>query len=758
MSETPEDRARELFFAVIDIPAQRRADFLSERCGSDARLRAEVESLLAQDEGSGEFMDAPVLTPRIADTVSLDIGKRFGQLIGRYRVVRVLGEGGMGSVFLAEQDKPTRLVALKVIRPGVASAKLLRRFEHEAQVLGRLQHPGIAQIYEAGTADTGEGAQPYFVMEYVRGRSLMEYAQGSQLGTRQRLELLAKICDAVQHAHQKGIIHRDLKPGNILVTEEGQPKILDFGVARATDADIQATTIQTDVGQLVGTIPYMSPEQAGGDVTELDTRSDVYALGVLGYELLAGRLPYDLSKKMIHEAVRVIREDDPTPLSSIDRVFRGDVETIIAKALQKERTRRYQSASDLAGDIRRYLSDQPIVARPPSLTYQLRMFARRNTLLVGAIGTITLVLVAGIVGTTWGLVQANESRRDAERQADRATRTSRFLSEMLSMASPYTSAGGPDTKVVELLDEAGRRLASSFAEEPEIEAEIRHTVGVTYRNVGNFIAAEEHLRRALELRIGVLGEKSPDTLLTKVYLGRVLTDQYRLAEAEQILRESWADQSDVLGDEHPDTISTLNGLGWLLLLDDRPAEAEPMLVRALDVRRRIFGSESTETLKTMANLAATRISQDKLEEAEDLARTVADTSLRVLGPRHPDTLYYTSIHAWWLWASGDLDAAIALYEPVLADARTVFGDRHHYTLYWMAETAALRIDLDNFERAESLAMECLESTIAVFGPTHQRTLGVHQLLVDLYEAWNKPSKAAEWRAKLPEPDESDADE
>ncbi len=709
---------------------------------------------VTSDEPGG----APQAAWAVTGTVSLDLGKRFGQLIGRYKVVRVLGEGGMGTVFLAEQDKPTRLVALKVIRPGVASANLLRRFEHEAQVLGRFQHPGIAQIYEAGTADTGEGAQPYFVMEYVRGRSLMEYAQASQLGTRQRLELLAKICDAVQHAHQKGIIHRDLKPSNILVTEEGQPKILDFGVARATDADIQATTIQTDVGQLVGTIPYMSPEQAGGDVTELDTRSDVYALGVLGYELLAGRLPYDLKKKMIHEAVRVIREDDPTPLSSIDRVFRGDVETIIAKALQKERTRRYQNASDLAGDIRRYLSDQPIVARPPSLTYQLRMFARRNTLLVGAIGTITLVLVAGIMGTTWGLVQANESRRDAERQADRATRTSRFLSEMLSMASPYTSAGGPDTKVVELLDEAGRRLASSFAEEPEIEAEIRHTVGVTYRNVGNFIAAEEHLRRALELRIGVLGEKSPDTLLTKVHLGRVLTDQYRLAEAEQILRESWADQSAVLGDEHPDTISTLNSLGWLLLLDDRPAEAEPMLVRALKVRRRILGSESTETLKTMANLAATRISQDKLEEAEDLARTVADTSLRVLGPRHPDTLYYTSIYAWWLWASGDLDAAIALYEPVLADARTVFGDRHHYTLYWMAETAALLIDLDNFERAESLAMECLASSTAVFGPTHQRTLGVHQLLVDLYEAWNKPAKAAEWRAKLPEPDESDADD
>ncbi|MBI1826399.1 MAG: serine/threonine protein kinase [Planctomycetes bacterium] len=313
----------------------------------------------------------------------------IGMKIGRYEVTGFLGTGGMAAVYRAVQEQPHRTVALKLMKLGFASRAALRRFEHEAELLGRLHHPGIAHIYEAGVAEVAGQRQPFFAMELIDGQKLTDYANSRNLTMRQRLELIVRIGEAVHYAHQKGVIHRDLKPSNILVAEEadsadrarvgavGQPKVLDFGVARATDVDIQATTVQTDIGQLVGTIPYMSPEQTVGDPKELDVRSDVYALGVVCYELLAGLLPYSVKGRSVPDAVRVIQHDDPTPLSSINRVFRGDIETIVAKALEKDKERRYVAVSALVADIRRYLNDEPIAARPPSATYQLAKFARR---------------------------------------------------------------------------------------------------------------------------------------------------------------------------------------------------------------------------------------------------------------------------------------------------------------------------------------------------------------------------------------------
>ncbi|HMI50953.1 MAG TPA: protein kinase [Candidatus Saccharimonadales bacterium] len=333
--------------------------------------------------------------------------------IGHYKIIRRIGEGGMGTVYEAEQDRPRRTVALKVIRPGFATPDLLRRFDQESHALGRLHHPGIAQIYEAGTAETNLGPQPYFAMEFIRGQRLLEYSTNAKLNVKQRMELAAKIADAMQHAHERGIIHRDLKPGNILVTENGQPKILDFGVARVTDSDFQATR-QTDVGQLVGTIPYMSPEQVSADPEALDTRSDVYAMGVILYQLLAGRLPYDLRQKSLPDAVRVIREEDPTPLSSISRVYRGDIDTIIGKALEKEKVRRYPAAAELAADIRRYLADEPIAARPPSAAYQLSKFAIRNRVLVAGVAAVIVVLAAGATASTILAIRATRAQKLAE--------------------------------------------------------------------------------------------------------------------------------------------------------------------------------------------------------------------------------------------------------------------------------------------------------------------------------------------------------
>ncbi len=349
----------------------------------------------------------------------------FPARVGRYEILGVLGEGGMGTVYKAQQDQPRRTVALKVVRVGYMSPQMLRRFEHESQVLGRLQHSGIAQVYEAVTvADERGNPVPFFAMEFIRGDPLTAYANRKQLGTRERLDLIARICDAVYHAHQKGVIHRDLKPGNILVDESGQPKVLDFGVARATDSDIQQTTLQTDIGQLIGTPQYMSPEQASGDPDALDTRSDVYALGVISYELLTGRRPYDLSGKMIHETSRILSEEEPTRLSSLDPTLRGDVETIVAKALEKDKARRYQSAEALAGDIRRYLKDEPIAARPASTWYQLAKFSKRNRALVGGVVVSFFILVSGIVGTAW-------QARVAERRADELQQVSDFQANML---------------------------------------------------------------------------------------------------------------------------------------------------------------------------------------------------------------------------------------------------------------------------------------------------------------------------------------
>ncbi|MBT7352016.1 MAG: protein kinase, partial [Phycisphaerae bacterium] len=340
---------------------------------------------------------------------------RIGTKIGAFTLKRIIGSGGMGTVYEAMQEQPRRRVAVKMIKRGITSKSALRRFEFESQLLGRLQHPGIAQVYEAGTHDDGSGGVPYFAMEYIaNAKSLTQYAQEKKLGTRERLALFAKVCDAVQHGHLKGIVHRDLKPGNILVDSSGQPKIIDFGVARSTDSDMAVTTLQTDVGQLVGTLQYMSPEQVEADPSDIDARSDVYALGVVLYELLTATPPYDVRQAAIHEAVRMVREEEPTKLSTIDRHLRGDIETIAMKALEKERERRYQSATELEQDINRYLGDEPIAARPPGAIDYLRRFARKHKAASIAIGSVFGVLVLAVIAISIFAIDAQRHRILAE--------------------------------------------------------------------------------------------------------------------------------------------------------------------------------------------------------------------------------------------------------------------------------------------------------------------------------------------------------
>jgi WD40 repeat protein/predicted Ser/Thr protein kinase len=463
MTEQGRARLWALFEQAADLaPAEQRA-LLDAACQDDPALRAAVERMLAQDarlradEGAGDFLNSPLVRTGMAeggelkdeeqssgpsDSSFIPPPSSFPRHIRGYRIVGLLGEGGMGSVYEAEQENPRRPVALKVIRPNLVSPPLLKRFGQEAQILGRLHHAGIAAIYEAGLAEDG---RPFFAMEFIRGLPLTEYVRSRGLTTRARLELLARVCDAVQHAHEQGVIHRDLKPANILVEEDGQPKVLDFGVAKATDADLQTTAGRTEAGQLLGTLSYMSPEQVAGDPAALDGRSDVYALGVILFELLADRLPYHLHNLPLPEVARVIREEEPSRLGSINSVFRGDVETIVGKALEKDRARRYASAGELAADVRRYLRNEAILARPPSAVYHLRMFARRHKALVaGVLGVFAALLTGTIVSLRFAWrAEHNAARADArEREATREAYRARLAAAVAALSNHDVADAG----------------------------------------------------------------------------------------------------------------------------------------------------------------------------------------------------------------------------------------------------------------------------------------------------------------------------
>ena len=425
MTEQHRLRVRTVFAQAADLPRHERGAFLDAACRGEADLRAEVEGLLAYDSGFGMDTDEDgfLKSPLVREPEGMLPGSSSRPLldepglplqIGRYRILRRHGEGGMGTVYEAEQDNPRRTVALKVIRPGLVSPELVKRFSHEAQILARLQHPGIAQVYETGM---GEDGQSFFAMEFIRGMPLDEYARSRGLNAAARLELLARVCDAVQHAHEKGVIHRDLKPGNILVDLTGQPKVLDFGVAHVTAVDLLTSASRTQAGQLLGTLSYMSPEQIAADPAGLDGRSDVYTLGVILFELLAHRLPYQLEQLPAHEVARVIQHQEPSRLGSIDTLYRGDIEIIVGKTLEKDKTRRYASAGDLASDIRRYLRGEAILARPASALYQLRKFARRHrALVVGASGIFAALVVGTVVSIHFAL-RASENARVADENA-----------------------------------------------------------------------------------------------------------------------------------------------------------------------------------------------------------------------------------------------------------------------------------------------------------------------------------------------------
>jgi tetratricopeptide (TPR) repeat protein/tRNA A-37 threonylcarbamoyl transferase component Bud32 len=807
------DRWREinrLYHLALDLEPTARPAFLEQACSGDRSLKRGVLSLLEFADETGSFPGEPDLavagrgfaTSSVAGANRAAVPPPLPATIGRYRVIGLLGEGGMGIVYEAEQDQPRRRVALKIIKPGLAVGQRLLRFKHEAQALGRLQHPGIAQIYEASTADTGFGPQPYFAMELIRGLSLQEYAQANSLNIRQRLSLMVKICEAVNHAHLRGLIHRDLKPGNILVDETGQPKVLDFGVARVTASDEQATR-QTDIGQIVGTLAYMSPEQVLADPLELDTRSDVYSLGVILYEQLSGQLPYNVSDRPLHAALQTIREDDPTTLRSINRQYRGDVETIVGKAMEKDKARRYASAADLAADIQRYLEDQPIAARPPSASYQLQKFARRHKALVAALAAVFVVLVGGVVVSTSQAVRANRAGRAALTERDRASAAQRAATEerdralkaeaaatsernralaaeeqvvqerdrvllekrraddetataqavnnflqddVLAQASARVQSRpdtkpDPELKVRTALDRAAAAIPGKFDRQPAVEASIRQTIGKAYFDLGVYPEAQRHWERAAELRQRTLGPDHPDTLTSLNDLADAYRVQSAYKQAEPLFIKVLQTRRRVLGGENPATLSSMNELANLYLNQDKNAQAEPLLVKALAVQRRVLGPDHPDTLTTLHDLATTYVEEGKFGQAEPLEIQALEARRRVLGQEHPQTGRSMNELGWLYRQEGKYAQAESLLNAAVEVQRRVLGEEHSDTLTSMNNLGLVYRSEGKYQQAEAMYIRVLEIRRRVLGTEHADTLISMNNLAVLYVAEGKFAQA-----------------
>jgi len=640
---------------------------------------------------------------------------RDGKL-GPYTILEKIAEGGMGAVYRALQDNPRRSVALKVIRPDRSSPELLRRFEHEAQILGRLHHPCIAQIFEAGTAEGVHGLQPYFAMELVEGEILTDYADRAGLDVKDRLQLMRQIAEGVHHAHQKGVIHRDLKPANVLVGADGSPKILDFGVARVTDSDLKAT-LQTDVGQLLGTLPYMSPEQVAADPLALDTRSDVYAMGVMLYELLTGKLPYDMEGHMIHEVARIIREVEPRPMSSVDHHLSGDLDTLVGKALEKDKTRRYESASALAEDLTRFLRDEPIIARRPSAAYQLRKFAQRNRAVVlGTLG-VFLALVIGFVVATLEAMRANaaevvateqaesarlagleadakraeaETARAAERtaredaeaaavhareEAEKTSITNDFLVEMFESVQPE-NARGREVTVREVLDEAARNInRGALTDSAAVEISVRQTLGRTYTAIARYDDARVHLDRALALARDV--EATPLIIaMLKSELARLYLLVGKYAKAEELLLVLGAEFDSILGPGSEHAVEILGHLALLRHHQSRFDEGLRLARRFNEELSALHPEGSVRLIPGLSSLSFHLHANRKYEDAESTIIQALELFETTGNLDDPDRIRLLSRLALIYSTDGRSEYATEALEEALELATSCFDSDH----------------------------------------------------------------------------------
>jgi eukaryotic-like serine/threonine-protein kinase len=785
--------------AALERGPDQRPAFLDQACAHDASLRAEVESLLTAHADATGLSENPWATT-VADPTA------DAQAIGPYRLIRELGVGGMGQVWLAEQTEPVRRrVALKLIRAGMYDAALVKRFQSERQALAIMDHPAIAKIFDAGATPAG---QPYLVMEYVNGLPITEYCDHKKLGIRERLKLFMQVCEGVQHAHQKAIIHRDLKPSNILVVEvdgKPRPRIIDFGLAKATVPHALGETLFTHAGGFVGTPGYMSPEQVDPDRHDVDTRTDVYSLGIVLYELLTGYLPFDTTqwkKQRLDEVLRQLRETDPqrpstkvsanrdtstasaeargTAPQQLVSLLRGDLDWIALKALEKERERRYGTPSALATDVERYLQNRPVEAGPASAAYRLRKYIRRNRIAV-AVASGAAVLLIG-----FAVMQTIQLRR-ITRERDRADRITEFMTNMFKVSDPSEARGNSIT-AREILDKSAKEIDAGLAKDPALKAQLLSVMAKVYQKLGLYSQAEPLLSKAISLRSEVLGPNDVTTLQSKEELGLLLHQLGRYAEAEQLAREvsqmgrqvlgadhretlraqanlfwnmdaqgrfdeaarlgriTLDSQRRVLGEEDPDTLMSMRWLASVLGSEAHLAEAEALTRQIIEIRKRVSGLENPETLLAMSDLGLVLIEEDRPAEGEKVIREALSIQRRILGSNHQNTVSSMNTLAIALQHQHKLDEAESLYREALDSSGRELGAEHPGTLLEMGNLATVYHDRGQYKEAEKLQREVLSIRLRTLGPDHPNTaLAMFNIADELHSQRRNKESAALFR-------------
>ena len=725
-----------------------------------------------------------------------------GTQIGPYKLLKRIGEGGMGTVFMAEQSLPVkRTVAIKIIKPGMDSRRIIARFEAERQALALMDHPNIAKVLDVGSTEAkdedrrlkdGQGrsssdssliphlssfqaGRPYFVMELVQGVPITQYCDEHRLTPQERLELFIPVCQAVQHAHQKGIIHRDLKPSNVMVAlydNKPVPKIIDFGVAKAIGNDLNEHTQLTEFGSVVGTLEYMSPEQAEPGQPDIDTRSDIYSLGALLYELLTGTTP--LHPKRLHgaallELLRIVREEEPpTPSSRLSTteelpsiaanrhlepkklsgLVRGDLDWIVMKCLEKNRTRRYETANGLARDLERYLHDEPVEARSPSASYRLRKFTRRHKTMLTTVMAFVLLLIAGTTVSAWQAVRATAERdaKEEARQAEAAQRrqaveakqradeeaaiakaVNEFLQQdLLGQADignqPAGAARNKNITVRELLDRAADRINAKFKGQERTEAAIRLTMGTAYEGLGDFEKAQLHMERSLELLTQAPGSDQSDALECMNRLGLLYRRRGHYDEATRLFEKVLERRRLLSGDDHRETLAAMHNLAALYREMGRLDDAESMTKRTLEIMQAKLASDDPDLLAAINNYGLLLLSRGRFADAEPHLKRVVKGLGMQQGPDHPLTLTCTNNLASCYMELGRLDDAEPLYRKVLEIRLARFGPDHPDTLFSKNFVALVLNARDRSGEAEPLLREVLAARRARFGKNHPDTL------------------------------------